>query len=132
MATQRVTTKNAPFSDLCKNFQTFLKTFEIASQEKISVSALFFSKTGVFNLLFLFYDVILEKNYHENMSKFEKALKIDKQNEQFPTPEMIAEKHVNHSGLLRRGASSPALLQRLKTDKSFLNEKNFFESVKCL
>ena len=68
------------------------------------------------------YRAVLEKDYHENMSKFEKALKTDKQNEQFPTPEMIAERHVNHSGLLRRGASSPALLQRMKNDKSFLHD----------
>jgi hypothetical protein len=31
VATQRVTTSNAPFSDLNKSFQAFLKTFKIAS-----------------------------------------------------------------------------------------------------
>ena len=34
VATQRVTTENAPFSNHSKNFQTFLKTFEIASLYK--------------------------------------------------------------------------------------------------
>ena len=33
VATLWVTTKNAPFSDRNKSFQTFLKTFEIASGE---------------------------------------------------------------------------------------------------
>ena len=32
VATLWVTAKNAPFSDRNKSFQTFLKTFEIASQ----------------------------------------------------------------------------------------------------
>ncbi len=35
VATLWVTTKNAPFSDRNKSFQTFLKTFEIASKNKI-------------------------------------------------------------------------------------------------
>jgi hypothetical protein len=34
VATLWVTTKNAPFSDRNKSFQTFLKTFEIASNKK--------------------------------------------------------------------------------------------------
>ena len=34
VATLWVTTKNAPFSDRNKSFQTFLKTFEIASKEQ--------------------------------------------------------------------------------------------------
>ena len=34
VATLWVTTKNAPFSDRDKSFQTFLKTFEIASLNK--------------------------------------------------------------------------------------------------
>ena len=38
VATQWVTTSNAPFSDLNKSFQAFLKTFEIASK--------IFRKTG--------------------------------------------------------------------------------------
>ena len=35
VATLWVTTKNAPFSDRNKSFQTFLKTFEIASLQKM-------------------------------------------------------------------------------------------------
>ena len=34
VATLWVTAKNAPFSDRNKSFQTFLKTFEIASKTK--------------------------------------------------------------------------------------------------
>ena len=70
------------------------------------------------------YRKVLEQNYHVNMSKFEKALLSDKQNEQYPSTDMIAEKQINHVGLLRRGASSPALLQRMTSDKSFLNNMN--------
>ena len=36
VATLWVTTKNAPFSDRNKSFQTFLKTFEIASTKSIN------------------------------------------------------------------------------------------------
>ncbi|EDR26452.1 serine/threonine protein phosphatase 2B catalytic subunit, putative [Entamoeba dispar SAW760] len=70
------------------------------------------------------YRAILSETYHKNMTKFEKALQLDKQNEQFPTPEMIALKQSNHTGLLRRGASSPALLQRLQHDQSFLHDQS--------
>ena len=41
VATLWVTTKNAPFSDRNKSFQTFLKTFEIASQVIIYHMSLF-------------------------------------------------------------------------------------------
>ncbi len=40
VATLWVTTQNAPFSDRNKSFQTFLKTFEIASRVKEKTPAL--------------------------------------------------------------------------------------------
>ena len=47
VATLWVTTKNAPFSDRNKSFQTFLKTFEIASNRKTPFDGLtFFSSAS--------------------------------------------------------------------------------------
>jgi hypothetical protein len=50
VATQWVTTSNAPFSDLNKSFQAFLKTFEIASYYPViySVNAAFSISTNIF------------------------------------------------------------------------------------
>jgi hypothetical protein len=46
-ATLWVTAKNAPFSDRNKSFQTFLKTFEIASNKKTPFDGLtFFSSAS--------------------------------------------------------------------------------------
>ena len=45
VATLWVTTKNAPFSDRNKSFQTFLKTFEIASDKVKMVLRRFVTKT---------------------------------------------------------------------------------------
>ncbi|KAL7716291.1 Uncharacterized protein QTN25_006283 [Entamoeba marina] len=70
------------------------------------------------------YRKVLSPDYHKNMSKFEKALRGDKQNEQYPTPEMVASRQKNHIGLLKRGASSPALLQRIQRDQSFLSDRS--------
>ena len=44
VATLWVTTKNAPFSDRNKSFQTFLKTFEIASSEKLKTGFAVYTK----------------------------------------------------------------------------------------
>ena len=57
------------------------------------------------------------------MSRFERALLMDKENESYPTPEMVARRQINHVGLLKRGASSPALLQRIQRDQSFLQDR---------
>ena len=57
------------------------------------------------------------------MSRFERALLTDKENESYPTPEMVARRQINHVGLLKRGASSPALLQRIQRDQSFLTDR---------
>ena len=57
------------------------------------------------------------------MSRFERALLMDKETESYPTPEMVARRQINHVGLLKRGASSPALLQRIQRDQSFLQDR---------
>ena len=44
VATLWVTTQNAPFSDRNKSFQTFLKTFEIASSEKLKTDFAVYTK----------------------------------------------------------------------------------------
>nr|BAN40283.1 serine/threonine protein phosphatase 2B catalytic subunit gamma isoform, putative [Entamoeba invadens] len=58
------------------------------------------------------YMAINDKNYHQNMTLFEKACSIDSENESFPTLEMINRKFQHHPGALRKGMSSPALLQK--------------------
>ena len=63
------------------------------------------------------------------MSRFERALLMDKENESYPTPEMVARRQINHVGLLKRGASSPALLQRIQRDQSFLQDRQTLSKV---
>ncbi|EMD49709.1 serine/threonine protein phosphatase catalytic subunit gamma, putative [Entamoeba histolytica KU27] len=53
-----------------------------------------------------------DKDYHKNMSLFERACMLDEVNESCPTPEMITRKFQHHPGALRKGMSSPALLQK--------------------
>ncbi|ELP93414.1 serine/threonine protein phosphatase 2B catalytic subunit alpha isoform, putative [Entamoeba invadens IP1] len=98
---------------------------EVAADAKLKrKTELLFAKSAKIREQQEKYRAVLNENYHKNMSKFEKAVKSDRQNEQFPTLEMIASKQANHTGLLRRGASSPALLQRLQRDKTFLADKS--------
>ena len=49
------------------------------------------------------------------MTLFEQAVEADLVNEQRPTPDMIQRKYQQHPGILRKGISSPALLQKEPT-----------------
>ena len=81
VATQRVTTENAPFSDHSKNFQTFLKTFEIASETNI-------------HYIFIFEKIKNHQKTGKNQ-RFYKKQRKNKKNRKITVSQFTLEKFIN-------------------------------------